>query len=300
MKMMDFTKLLAQIDSVAAPRKDYSSENEGFWKLTRDKAGNASAVIRFLPNKDISDIPFARKYTHSFKDETTNRWYIENSLSTLGQKDYVGEVNAELWNSGLDENKELCRKRKRKLNFIFNILVIKDAENPSSEGKVFKFSAGKKIFDKITSAAKPDESLGDEPINVFDPQSGADFLLRQTIVASYPNYDSSRFSAKKPIAGGDARIAEVLGQCYDLNLEVSPDKFKTYDELKDKFLWVTGQKEGRGKAAPAPAAGYDAELDKIAKVAAEEKPAAKKPPVVTASSTDDDDDAAFFANLMNS
>ena len=300
MSTMNFESLLSQIDQVTTKKKNYDEGSETYWRLTKDKAGNGSAVIRFLPNKEITDIPFVRLYTHSFKDPSTNRWYIENSLSTLGQQDYIADVNRELWNSGLEANKKLASSRSRKLNYISNILVIKDQENPENEGKVFKFKYGKKIFDKIVSAAKPDEDLGEEPINVFDPEEGADFLLRMTIVANFPNYDTSKFSSKKPIAGGKKRIDEVLSQCYNLEDEVTPDKFKSPEDLKKKFLWVTGADAQKST----PAADYDAELDELSKIAnvpEEVKPTAKtvKPKSVPVVQAADEDDSAFFQSLID-
>jgi hypothetical protein len=296
--MMNFDSLIAQIDSVTTKKKNYDEGSERYWRLTKDKAGNASAVIRFLPNKTVEDIPFVRLYTHSFKDPSTQRWYIENSLSTLGQQDYIADVNRELWNTGLDENKKIVSLRKRKLNYISNILVIKDQENPENEGKIFLFKFGKKIFDKIVSAAKPDEDLGEDPINVFDPEEGADFLLRMTIIAGFPNYDTSKFSGKKPIGGGKKKIDEVLSQCYKLEDEVAADKFKTPEELKKKFLWVTGGEDAHKSDS---GADYDKELDSLAQIAAEEthKAAAPKkaPPVVTAAD-EDEDESKFFQSLI--
>jgi hypothetical protein len=301
--MMNFESLLSQIDSVTTKKKNYNEGSENYWRLTKDKAGNGSAVIRFLPNKEIEEIPFVRLYTHSFKDPGTQRWYIENSLSTLGEQDYIADVNRELWNTGLEENKKIVSARGRKLNYISNILVIKDQENPENEGKVFKFKYGKKIFDKIVSAAKPDEDLGEEAINVFDPEEGADFLLRMTIVANFPNYDTSKFSSRKPIAGGKKRIDEVLSQCFRLEDEITPDKFKSKEELKKKFLWVTGAEAPKSS----PAADYDQELDELTKIAnttevkqtkVAEKTAKTKvvPPVVQAA---DEDDSAFFQSLID-
>lgn len=296
---MDFSRLLSQIDSVTA--KKTFEDDTNYWKPTKDKAGNASAVIRFLPNSDVSDIPFVRLYTHSFKDPSTNRWYIENSLSTLGEQDYIGTVNSELWNTGLDENKEIVRLRKRKTNFISNILVIKDTGNPENDGTVKLFKYGKKIFDKIIQAAKPDETLGEEPINVFDPTDGADFILKQTQVSNFPNYDQSKFGSKKPITGGQKRIDEVLSQCHDLNLEIAPSKFKSPEDLKKKFLWVTGEE---AKQAPS---SYDKELDELTKIANEpavaalkaEKPK-KSPPMPAAdpNEVDSDEDEQFFKSLI--
>jgi hypothetical protein len=299
---MNFESLLSQIEQVTAKKKNYDEGSETYWRLTKDKAGNGSAVIRFLPNKEITDIPFVRLYTHSFKDPSTNRWYIENSLSTLGEQDYIADVNRELWNSGLEANKKIASSRARKLNYISNVLIIKDQENPENEGKVFKFKYGKKIFDKIVSAAKPDEDLGEDPINVFDPEEGADFLLRMTIVAGFPNYDTSKFSSKKPIAGGKKKIDEILSQCYKLEDEVTPDKFKSVEELKKKFLWVTGADAQKST----PTGDYDAELDELTKIAntTEEtkpsvKPAKPKSVPVVQSVADDEEDSKFFQSLID-
>lgn len=298
---MSFSTLLAQIDSVTAKKKSYDDGSENYWRPTKDKAGNAAAVIRFLPNKDVSDIPFVRLYTHSFKDPSTQRWYIENSLSTIGKQDYIGTTNSELWNSGLEENKELARARKRKLNYICNVLVVKDLGNPENDGKVFLFKFGRKIFDKIIQAAKPDEDLGEEPVNVFDPSEGADFSLKQTVVSGFPNYDQSKFGSKKAIAGGQKRIDEVLAQCYDLNLEVAPDKFKTEAELEKKFLWVTGA-EDTAKSKATAAKNYDDELDELTKIAAEPTPATKSkksPPMPKVEDAEGDSDEEFFKSLLD-
>ena len=211
----------------------------------------------------------------------------------------IGTVNSEMWNSGTEEGKELARSRKRKLNFISNILVIKDDEAPENVGKVFKFKFGQKIFSKIVAAAKPDESLGEEAVNVYDPELGADFLLKQTQVAGFPNYDQSRFGPKKAL-GNAKKIQEVLDQCFDINLEVAADKFKSPEELTKKFLWVTG-----GDAVKAAEKEYDKELDELTKAAAHaEIPAPKStpkkgPPMPKAEDVSEDDDAAFFASLVS-
>ena len=312
---MDFSALLSQIDKVTT-KKNYDDEKVGYWKPTRDKTGNGSAKIRFLPNKDITDFPFVRMWSHSFKNEETGRWYIENSLSTIGEQDYIAELNHELWNTNLDENKEIVRKRKRKLHYISNILVISDTANPENNGKVFKFSYGTKIFDKIVAAAKPTEGELDEdnnpivPVNAFDPEDGADFMLRIKTVEKFPNYDDSRFTKKKALFGGDEdEIKAVLDKCFDLNLEVAPDKFKTKEELEKKFKWVMGE-DSKSKSKDKT---VDAELDSLANLAKSEPKKAKKaddeapkaekakadkpkPPMPTASSDDSDD--AFFAGLL--
>lgn len=296
---MDFSKLLSQIDAVTT-KKTYDNKDENFWKPTKDKSGNAAAVIRFLPNKDVEDFPFVRLWSHSFKCVSTGRWYIENSLSTIGGQDYIGTINQGLWNSGLDESKETCRLQKRKLSYVSNILVIKDLGNPENNGKVFKYKYGAKIFEKIVNAAKPDEALGEEAINAFDVEAGADFLLKMQKANDQFNYDASKFNASKPLFdGNEKKVQEVLDQCFDLNLEIAPDKFKSEKELKSKYLWATGQEK---TAAPTQDEDTDAEIAALTKVVQKEKAAPvapktkKAPPIATAA--DGDDDAAFFSALI--
>lgn len=285
---MDFNKLLNQFESLNT-KKTYSDNSEEFWKVTQDKAGNGSAIIRFLPSKNIDDIPFVRIFNHGFKNEDNGRWYIENSLSTLGQDDPVGLLNSADWNTGLEEKKEEARKRKRKLTYISNILVIKDPANPDNEGKVFKFRYGKKIMEKIMAAAKPDTDLDPdaEAINAYDPIQGANFSLKIAKVAGYPNYDQSQFAGKKALYNGDQKkIDAVLEQCYDIALEIAPDKFKSYADLEKKLNWVLGAE------APAAKKAKEQEYeDELSEMVTQEstRPVVKTPAV----NLDDDDDALF-------
>jgi len=311
---MDFSKLIGQLDSVKKKQfTDDDSNSKDFWKLTKDDAGNGSAVIRFLPNKDINDFPFVRLWTHAFSNFVNGkkRWYIENSLSTIEKTDYIAEVNRELWNTQLDANKKIATAQKRKLNYISNILVVKDPGNPENEGKVFKFKYGQKIFDKIVAAAKPEPSLDDpddtpEPVNAFSPIEGANFTLTQTIVADFPNYDTSKFGKQKALFNGDEdKIQSLLDTVFDLNLELALDRFKSYDELKKKFLWVKGEETTPTRGGKAPDEDKEAEdaLNEMAKLAKQEtpKPAPAKTvkaPVQTAAADDDEDDAALFASLI--
>jgi hypothetical protein len=266
---------------------------------------NATALIRFLPSKNLEDIPFVRIYKHNFKDATTGRWYIENSLTTIGGQDMVSTVNKELWESGGEgsEARKLASLRKRKTTFIANILVIKDLGNPENNGKVMKYEFGQKIWEKIVAAAKPSEELGEEAISAFDPINGADFSLKMTYneATDQYSYDSSKFNSKKPLFGGDDdKIEEVLNQCYDIQLEIAPDKFKTEAELADKFLWVTGKKDNGAKKAANKAqqedfdAG-DAELAELSKMVQKQPEKKALPKVVDNSS---DDDSEFFKSLI--
>ena len=86
-------------------------------------------------------------YSHAFQGP--GGWYIENSLTTMNQKDPVSEYNTQLWNSGVDSDKETARKQKRSFSYYSNIYVVRDPANPQNEGKVMLYKYGKKIHDKI-------------------------------------------------------------------------------------------------------------------------------------------------------
>ena len=253
-----------------------SNGDDRLWKLECDKSGNGYAVIRFLPAPDKEDLPFVKLYSHAFQGP--GGWYIENSLTTLGQKDPVSEFNTTLWNNGTDAGKETARKQKRKLTYIANIYVVKDPTNPENEGQVFLYKFGKKIFDKITAAMQP-EFEDEEAIDPFDFWQGANFKLKAKNVAGYRNYDSSEFTATSPILDDDDALEGLWKKEFSLAELVAADQFKSYEDLKKRLGYVLGNKpvrndesfedesEGRGSAeqvvaaatatAPTPAASEE-------------------------------------------
>ena len=215
------------------------SGDDRLWKLECDKSGNGYAVIRFLPAPNGEDLPFVKLYSHAFQGP--GGWYIENSLTTLGQKDPVSEYNTMLWNNGTDAGKEAARKQKRKLTYIANIYVVKDPANPSNEGKVFLYKFGKKIFDKLTAAMQP-EFEDEEAIDPFDFWQGANFKLKAKNVAGYRNYDSSEFARPDALLDDDDAMEAVWKKEYSLAELVAADQFKTYDDLKKRLDYVLGNK----------------------------------------------------------
>ena len=216
-----------------------ASGDDRLWKLEVDKSGNGYAVIRFLPAPDGEDLPFVKLYSHAFQGP--GGWYIENSLTTLGQKDPVSEYNSQLWNNGTDAGKESARKQKRKLTYISNIYVVKDPTNPENEGKVFLYKYGKKIFDKLTAAMQP-EFEDEEAIDPFDFWQGANFKLKAKNVAGYRNYDSSEFTAVTPLLDDDDALEAVWKKENSLKEFVDADQFKSYDDLKKRLEYVLGSK----------------------------------------------------------
>jgi len=243
----DFGSISSAFDKIANPSSEQRSfEDNRFWKLEKDKAGNGSAVIRFLPRVEGDELPWVKIFSHGFKGPT-GRWYIENSLTTFGENDPVGELNTRLWNESTDDNspgRKQARDQKRRLGFISNILVVSDPKHPENEGKVFLFRYGKKIFDKIMNKAKP--TFEDErPVNVFDLWEGANFKLRMRNVEGYPNYDESVFAEPAPVAPSDEQILAVVNSQHKLSEFLDRKNFKTYDELKAKLESVLS-----GDAAP--------------------------------------------------
>lgn len=238
----DLDRLLSEINKITNPSKQDSNDDPRFWKVARDKSGNGSAIIRFLPAcaADGDALPWVRVWDHGFKGPT-GKWYIEKSLTTLDQKDPVSELNSKLWNSGSDDSPERkqARAQKRRLTYISNIYVVSDPKNPENEGKVFLFRYGKKIFDKMLSLMKP-EFAGDTPVNPFHLFKGANFKLRVRMVDGYPNYDMSLFDPVSAISSDDDEIERIYAATYSLKEFVDPKKFKTYAELEAKLNEVMG------------------------------------------------------------
>jgi hypothetical protein len=258
--------------------------DDRFWKPEVDKAGNGYAVIRFLPETSGEDVPFVRIWDHGFQGP--GGWYIENSLTTLGQKDPVSEYNSMLWNSGIESNKDKARKQKRRLSFISNIYVVKDPSNPENEGKVFLYKYGKKIFDKLNEAMNP-QFEDEKPVNPFDLWEGADFKLKIRNVEGYRNYDKSELDIAAPLFDEDEELETVWKSQYSLVEFTDPTNFKTYEELQAKLNRVLGL------AGEAPTTTAEDSFDSVAAPSIQEAAPAPIPSV----EEDDDESLDFFKKL---
>jgi hypothetical protein len=261
----DLDKLTKAIEDTTSPtsKEAGSKDDTRLWQPTVDKAGNGMAVIRFLPAPAVDGddaLPWVRRFDHGFQGP--GGWYIENSLTTLGQKDPVSEYNTTLWNSGIEANKEIARKQKRRLHYIANILVVSDPSNPSNEGQIKLFKFGKKIFDKITEAMNP-EFADETPINPFDMWEGANFKLKIRNVEGYRNYDKSEFADKSALLDGDDEKLEALWKKeFSLKEFTDPSNFKSYEVLKaklDKVLGFDGGSSVKTKAEDAVFKKFDDE-----------------------------------------
>ena len=232
-KSSSLDKLLNAVKEDSAPQEKKSYKDDRLWKPEMDKSGNGYAVIRFLPAVDGEDLPWAKVWNHAFQGPT-GQWYIENSLTTIGQKDPVSEHNTRLWNTGLESDKEIARKQKRKLQYFSNIYVVSDSKHPENDGKVFLYRYGKKIFDKVMEAMQP--AFEDEKaINPFDFWEGANFKLKVRKVDGFWNYDKSEFADVSPLLDDDDAIEEIWKRQYPLAEHTAATNFKSYDELKTRL-----------------------------------------------------------------
>ena len=303
--MVDFSKLKANSGkkSLEDLNKKLSSlaGNEGkgaddrFWSATVDKAGNGYAVIRFLPAPQNEDVPFIRMFDHGFQGP--GGWYIENSLTTLGKPDPVSEYNSKLWNSGIEANKEIARKQKRRLHFIANIYIVQDSGNPDNEGKVFLFKFGKKIFDKLNEAMNP-QFADEEAVNPFDLWAGANFKLKIRNVEGYRNYDKSEFDKAGPLKNDDSELEAIWKKEHSLQTFLDPSNFKSYDELKAKLMKALAE-DNSPASARKKAEDEDLPWDEDSAPAPKQK--AKAAPEFNSSAIEEDDDQSleFFKNLAN-
>ena len=283
-------KLLQQVQKDDKPNTEKKSYvDERLWKPVVDKSGNGYAVIRFLPCTEGEDLPWVRYWDHGFKGPN-GLWYIENSLTSIGQPDPVSEMNSVLWNSGRDEDKTIARDRKRRLHYVSNVLVVSDPSNPENEGKVFLYKFGKKIFDKIMEAMQP--AFEDEtPCNPYDFWEGADFKIKIRKVEGWVNYDKSEFSKPTALHEGDEnRLEDVYGKLYALQDFLKPENYKSYDELKTKLNRVLGVDAGH-VSAPEPVVSDVMEAPTMQ--------TAEAAPAVESSSSGDDDTLSYFAKLAN-
>ena len=284
------SSLQTLIDQANKMTQGSYAADERYWQPTVDKNGNGAAIIRFLPVTKGEDIPFVRIWSHSFKGPT-GQWYIENSLTTIGQQDAVSELNSQLWNSGRDSDKEIARKQKRKLNYISNIYVVKDPANPQNENKVFLFKYGAKVFEKINNLMNP-EFEDQVAVNPFDLWEGANLRLRIKNKDGFRNYDDSSFDAPKAISDDDEVLEKIWLAQYPLQPEVAPDKFKSPEELEKRLKLVLG--------GSAPKLVKEETEDSPMEAAPQKEPVFNKRASKSSPMDDDDDDAeAFFKNLVD-
>jgi len=291
-KQNSLDKLLGAVQSENTSQEKKSYVDDRLWKPVMDKTGNGFAIIRFLPAPKGEELPWAKLWNHAFQGPT-GQWYIENSLTTIGQNDPVSEHNSALWNSGVESDKEIARKQKRKLQYYSNIYVVKDSANPENEGKVFLYRYGKKIFDKIMETMQP--AFEDEtPVNPFDFWEGANFKLKLRKVDGYWNYDKSEFEAPSALFDDDDKLEDLWGQEYSLSAFTDTTNFKSYDELKKRLDVVLSGTTTVGNVTDiSTASSFDDSPEMTTVVDTKEEPA----PTISVTEDDEDDTMSYFEKL---
>ena len=274
----------AVAENQSQEKKSYVDER--LWKPELDKTGNGYAVIRFLPAVDGENMPWAKLWNHAFQGPT-GQWYIENSLTTLNNNDPVSEMNSAYWNSGVESDKEIARRQKRKLQYYSNIYVVSDSRHPEHEGKVFLFRYGKKIFDKLMESKQP--AVEDEtPVNPFDFWKGANFKLKIRKVDGYWNYDKSEFESPSPLFDNDDKLEKVWKKQYALKEFTAPTNFKSYSELKNRMDAVLAGTTVVGNVVDLPL-----EPVETVTVDTKEEPA----PTVEVTEDEEEDTMSYFEKL---
>ena len=295
----DLSKLVEAASSGPGEQTKTDNRNdERFWQPTRDKAGNGYAVVRFLPGDAEAPTPWVRYWDHFLKGPT-GQWYVEKSLTSIGQADPLSESNSKLWNEdGSEEAKRIVRERKRNLRYIANVLIVSDPSAPENEGQVKLYRFGKKIFDKIMDSMQP-QFPDEAPVNPFDMWQGADFTIKIRKVEGYPNYDASSFKSPAQVAGDDDQLEAIYNKQHDCTEWTDPKNFKTYDELKSRLALVLGESAPRTVRENVSLDTATPYVAPQASTPAAAAPMAAPAPMATAENTalDEDDTMSYFAKL---
>lgn len=289
MGFAEFKKAMKKQDEqefVKEEPKAKSFKDDRMWSFTADKTGNASAILRFLPQKDPSKQPLIKLFQHSVQNKQTGRWLIDECPWTIKVSCPICKYANEIYNQDSSFAKKTW--------YVANILVVKDEMNPEAEGKVFLWKFGKEIFKIIESAIRGNEEKEIEPKKVFNFLEGHDFKLKvyKKAIPGFDNpvnkYDES-FFVKNPseIYEGDEDKQEVVyNSIYELDEFLDPKRFKSEEELQKKLSsFLNG-------------GSSEKEQDKVTQPKQDTpKEALKKSDPADKMKEDEDDDDDFFSGL---
>ena len=283
-----FDTLQKSLETSGGNNTQKSFADDRFWKIEMDKSGNGYAEVRFLPAPNGEDMPWVQYWDHGFQGP--GGWYIEKSLTTLNKQDPVSEHNTELWNSGIEANKDIARKQKRRLHYVSNIYVVSDPAHPENEGKVFLYRFGKKIFEMLKDKMQP-QFEDETPVNPFDLWEGANFKIKLRKVDGFWNYDKSEFSAAAPLFDNDDQLEATWNSQHSLQGVIAPDQFKSYDELKEKLDRVLG--------LAVPTATAASRSEDMTDVAQPSPMPSVSETSIPSTDADEDDNMSYFEKLAN-
>ena len=296
-------RLLKAAGRTSRGKKSYNNEQDETYYPERDKTGNGSCILRFLPGLESEDYPYyVERFQHGFQEN--NRWFIEYCPSTLGNDcpvcednfDTIGEYGK--WEDCPEDIQAIIRKRGRNAGYsagnYCNVLVIKDPMNPENEGKVHLFSFGKGIMDMILDMAQPqDDGLGDapEPVDVFDMVEGANFKFIIRKKDGRADYSKSAFEKVSECPKFDEEDQNALLPLID------EKKFKPYEELADRLAKVLNTKKRvKGSAEEA----MDEEPDEMPSQPDSDDPDLQEDNTSGGSNEENDDDnMAYFQGIAD-
>lgn len=232
-----------------AEKKSWESD-ERFYKLKRNEKDEGAAIIRFLPDGELKELNGVKsmgtilevlKINANITKNGQRRFVSEYSPRTIGKADPFMEEFSRLWNAGL---KDEAKKFGSTTRYFANIYIVKDPAAPENEGKVFLLDMSQTLANKIKSYLQPSEqerALGTEPIQLFNPLNGYNFVLKCAKGSNgFLSYDSSA-PAKEASAlfkTNEEAINFIKENCHKLSEFTHPDTYLSYDELKKKLAWV--------------------------------------------------------------
>jgi hypothetical protein len=197
--------------------------------IMRLKPGN-TYTLRLVPFVKDPSKTFFHYYSHGWVSEMTGQFQSAISPQTWGDRDPIAEARYRLSRTGSEEEKQKAKSLNRKENWLVNVYVVKDPDNPENEGKVKILRFGRQLH-KIIMEAMEGEDADEFGERIFDlSKDGCNFRVKVEEQGGYPTYVSSRFQTPSKITGVAAdSIKDIYENTIDLE-NVFP--VKSYDELQ--------------------------------------------------------------------
>lgn len=209
------------------------------------------AIIRFMPNLfgGVKGKSIVRKYSYWLPDpEGGNNGFYADCPSSVEEKSIIADTYWRLKNSKSALDQKRAESLKRSEYFYSYVLIVKDSVFPELEGtiQVFRYPKSiKKMIDaQLTPDAKDSEFEAVEPVQIFDPLHGKDFMLKVVIKGDYWNYDECKFansispaSIKGVKIANDAESRKLVMSLYENVPNLSDFEFKPWSsDLHDRVV----------------------------------------------------------------
>lgn len=254
--------------------KKPSYEVEGLFKPLM-KNGKFKVILRFLPAKvgDGDEIPWVENRSHLFQLEN-GQWFGCDCVGKFKDKDLkcpICEYNSKIWNKyGKTDEARAKVLGKWQPKYYSNVYIVKNENQPDTEGKVYRLEYKRAIMGFITDAIadKKDDETGqiipginpfsyygpnDKCVLAGDEKAGANFVWEGIQGSNGPSYKTSHFNAPRRIcklaADGkmydmtDDEIEAVDAQLYTLkDIEIPKEKYRSYSSIVETYEKKSGKK----------------------------------------------------------